>query len=289
MRQDKPPGIAPLLVFSWLLSPCAFPSSAAPSPPAPARPPAVGEARESRIRRLVASLDAADFAAREAASKTLVGIGEPALPALREALKTDNPEMQTRARAAIQAIEAPRLTHQKVLDRLYGTGAFVAGQTLPLRDALRPIEGMGLRVRYDKDVDPSRPVTLRKHGQTALELIDHLTETGGVGIRIVPGGVQIVPKALLDTLHRDLQQILEKPLDVDYEDTPLGEILKDLSVTVKATIVVSPAVSSRIKWTKQHFVFTKTLKLSYVLRLVMDSYELKQARVAYGLIVLSPD
>jgi hypothetical protein len=110
-----------------------------------------------------------------------------------------------------------------------------------------------------------------------------------VGIRIVPGGVQIVPKALLDTLHRDLQQILEKPLDVDYEDTPLGEILKDLSVTVKATIVVSPAVSSRIKWTKQHFVFTKTLKLSYVLRLVMDSYELKQARVAYGLIVLSPD
>ncbi len=285
MRQEKPPGIAPLFVFSCLLFPCADPSSAAPSPP----PPAVGEARESRIRRLVASLDAADFAAREAASKTLVGIGEPALPALREALKTDNPEVQSRARAAIKAIEAPLLPHQKVFERLYEAGAFVDGQPLTLRDALRPIEGLGLRVRYDRDVDPSQPVTLRKHGQTALELIDHLTETGGVGIRIVPGGVQIVPKTSLNALHENLHQTLDKTLSVEYLNKTAGGILKDLSAKLGAPIVVSPAMGREINWTRTFTMKTRDLTASNVLAFATTrkAGKLNGVHVGYGLILIS--
>lgn len=56
------------------------------------------------VRRLVEELGAEEFATREAAMKRLVEIGKPAVGALKEALKSDDPEVVWRARKALEEI-----------------------------------------------------------------------------------------------------------------------------------------------------------------------------------------
>jgi len=58
------------------------------------------------IAELVAALGDPSFARREAAQAALAELGEPALPALRAALASDDPERRQRARALVTAIEA---------------------------------------------------------------------------------------------------------------------------------------------------------------------------------------
>jgi uncharacterized protein (TIGR03067 family) len=62
-----------------------------------------------RIARLVKQLGDDDFAKREAASKELDGIGEPALPALRKAASNDDPEIRLRAERILRDIAARAL------------------------------------------------------------------------------------------------------------------------------------------------------------------------------------
>jgi hypothetical protein len=65
-----------------------------------ADPPAADEAT---IKKLVADLGNKDAAVRDAAQKRLGEIGAPAWPALQEALKSTDPEVRTRATAALNA------------------------------------------------------------------------------------------------------------------------------------------------------------------------------------------
>jgi len=58
-----------------------------------------------RIAALVKDLSSDQSAAREKATKELKAIGKPALPALRDAAKSDDPEVAWRARAVIGHIE----------------------------------------------------------------------------------------------------------------------------------------------------------------------------------------
>jgi hypothetical protein len=60
------------------------------------KPKEVGD-DEKRIARLIADLDADEFAAREAATKELAKLGEAAVPALQRALK-DNPSLEKASR-----------------------------------------------------------------------------------------------------------------------------------------------------------------------------------------------
>jgi WD40 repeat protein len=62
------------------------------------------------LERLIQQLGSDDFTRREAASKRLQDIGEPALPALRKALTSDDPEVFNRARRILTLFEnRPRL------------------------------------------------------------------------------------------------------------------------------------------------------------------------------------
>src|SRR4051812_43483250 len=57
------------------------------------------------LDRLIANLGNDDFRVREEATHKLYKIGKPAIPALRQALSSDDPEVQSRAQLIIKRIE----------------------------------------------------------------------------------------------------------------------------------------------------------------------------------------
>lgn len=79
--------------------------AAAQQPPAPS--PVDG--RNDDIASLVRQLGDADFRVREEATRRLRAIGKPAMPALREALAGDDPEVCSRADSLLRQIEKPRI------------------------------------------------------------------------------------------------------------------------------------------------------------------------------------
>ena len=61
------------------------------------------------IASLVRQLGDADFRVREEATRRLRAVGKPAMPALREALGSDDPEVCSRADSLLRQIEKPRI------------------------------------------------------------------------------------------------------------------------------------------------------------------------------------
>jgi hypothetical protein len=69
--------------------------------------PVRSESQPSEVDRLIKQLGSDSFAEREAASKALGAIGEPALEALRKAVETgDDAEVRWRAKQVVQSVEA---------------------------------------------------------------------------------------------------------------------------------------------------------------------------------------
>src|SRR5262245_28972461 len=66
--------------------------------------------RRADLGRLVTQLGAPRYARREAASQSLEDLGRPALPALRAARGSRDPEIRTRASGLVQKIEGSLLT-----------------------------------------------------------------------------------------------------------------------------------------------------------------------------------
>jgi HEAT repeat protein len=62
------------------------------------------ETEAQRIARLIKQLGDDAFAQREAASKELDALGEPALPALREAVSSPDAEIRRRAKTLVRSI-----------------------------------------------------------------------------------------------------------------------------------------------------------------------------------------
>jgi hypothetical protein len=197
---------------------------------------------------------------------------------------------QARARAALRAIENRKIQPGRVLEILHGSAAFVEGGNLTLRDALRPVEKLGLRVDYDAGVDPAQPCTVTKHGQTALELIDQLAETVRLGVRIVPGGVRIVLKESLDALHADLRRRLGTPMSVEYVDISFGEVMNEVSEKLEVPIGLSPGVKEGGKTDRKITLKVQQLAAASLLRLVVNSRGLGnvEAEARYGIVVLIP-
>lgn len=117
---------------------------AAPAPVALAQDggeqPAPAEALEARVERLVRQLGDRAYDRREEAQRALVAIGRPALPALREAAKSQDPEVASRAAEAIEAIggevEPTREREQRELPReLEGHELERGLEELPLQGA----------------------------------------------------------------------------------------------------------------------------------------------------------
>ena len=70
----------------------------------PAAGSADGAAQEQRIAALIAALGSPEFAVREKATEDLLKIGLPAVPALKEAAKSDDPEVFERAEKILTGI-----------------------------------------------------------------------------------------------------------------------------------------------------------------------------------------
>jgi uncharacterized protein (TIGR03067 family) len=86
------------------------------------------ETAAARVARLVAQLGADRFAQREAASKELEAVGEPALPALRKAAaSSDNLEVRRRAERIIQALAW--VVTKRELKKLQGTWYLTSYET----------------------------------------------------------------------------------------------------------------------------------------------------------------
>src|SRR2546430_17164737 len=82
-----------LLLFACLSAPWAWAVDSAPSAATP------------QVRALIDQLGDAKYDRREEAAKRLKAIGKPVLPALKEALNSEDPEIVSRARALIRRIE----------------------------------------------------------------------------------------------------------------------------------------------------------------------------------------
>lgn len=79
-------------------------------PPAPEAPPPASD--EKTIRDLIGRLGDDDYNVREEASDALLRIGSPALPLLREAVKSGDPEIRSRAQGLVEQIEGPKITNR---------------------------------------------------------------------------------------------------------------------------------------------------------------------------------
>jgi hypothetical protein len=69
-------------------------------------PPAAAKPGDAEVRRLVEQLGAESYAQREAASKGLADLGERALPALRAAKNSPDPEVRRRVARLLRPLEA---------------------------------------------------------------------------------------------------------------------------------------------------------------------------------------
>ncbi len=73
---------------------------------------------EEKINKAIADLGSSEFRTREDAEQALASIGNHAIPALRRAAKSDDPEVMRRAKAVLKLVEA-RVANDKVELRDY--------------------------------------------------------------------------------------------------------------------------------------------------------------------------
>jgi HEAT repeat protein len=106
---------ASLFISSLAFAQVAAPGAAAPAAGEPAAAPAAGAAakadvtpQQQKIADLIKQLAADDFPTRDAASNELLKLGNEALPALREALKSEDPSIQSYAEYLVPRIEGGR-------------------------------------------------------------------------------------------------------------------------------------------------------------------------------------
>jgi len=97
-----------VLTASLFLSSIAFAQTATPAPQPAVPANAEQTPQQQKIADLIKQLGADDFATRDAASNELQKIGPEALPALKEALKSEDPSIQSYAEYLVPRIEGAR-------------------------------------------------------------------------------------------------------------------------------------------------------------------------------------
>src|SRR5262249_37599004 len=164
------------------------------------------KAPADRIGRLITDLGSNKFTERAKAAKALEAIGEPALPALRKAVKTGDAETSRRAEALIAKIE--QKAEQAAL--LAPTRVHLVCKNMPVADA---VALLAKKSKYTIQIDgiskaklAKRKVTLDTGDVTFWEALDKLCAKAGlveltsannvIGMPAdgrLPGGIQILP------------------------------------------------------------------------------------------------
>ena len=121
-----------------------------------------------RAEALVRDLGADDFDVRDKATTALIALGEAALPALREAARSEDAEIRTRAQQALAGIRKkspPPLIRAGLLsgDILWKTS--MVGGPYSNQGASRPADGSPRRFRFEIARDPEGWVTVSCDGQ----------------------------------------------------------------------------------------------------------------------------
>ena len=128
-----------------------------------------GEDTNEAIARLIALLDADQFEIRERASRELVEIGIPALPALREACQHQSAEVRGRAKSLVDLLTSGLRRREftefavqpdEVLDLEHGMWLIsrILDPEVKKKDLASKLDELAAKVRerLGKDVDPAR-------------------------------------------------------------------------------------------------------------------------------------
>jgi HEAT repeat protein len=141
------------------------------------------DVKRVKIPQLIRQLGHEDYSAREAASRELVEIGEPAVPALKSAAETHaDPEVRWRAEQAIQVVKARlrAIAAEKVLSRWQGEWIADDGQWVAIAedqwDSGSPTFG---------PVEGTMNVVEIREKMTLVDLIIHGGPTAGSICRII--------------------------------------------------------------------------------------------------------
>jgi hypothetical protein len=158
----------------WLLAPALVLGLSALVPAAD--PP---KADAEQIAKLIKQLGNDDFEVREKATKELEAIGTPALEALREATKTGDAEVKTRAAALLEKVEKKAATEKA----LAPTKVKLSFKDTPLADAVAEFNkksGYTITVHDPDNKLKDRKVTLDTGEVTFWEAFDKFCEKAGL-------------------------------------------------------------------------------------------------------------
>ena len=203
-----------------------------------ARQPASRPA-DPQIAGLIARLGHEDYQARQQAQDQLRRIGEPALPALREAIKSTDPEISSRAEALVREIEnaAGALAPDPLEDVPGMAGVFIgpggraqvqvriagAGRVrhIVMREPNRTVtlhenvEGIRLTVSEPdrtgkletREYKAKTPEQLKKEHPEAFTIYEQMTNMGAMRIRAIP------PRMMPPRLPEEVQRMLRQQAD----------------------------------------------------------------------------
>lgn len=127
----------------------------------------------SRIDRLIGQLGSPRFTEREAATKELDALGPAALPALKKATASTEPETRRRAEALIARIE----NRQQAEKILKATSVRLVCKETPVPDAVADLakqSGLALKLQGDAAKLRARTVTLDTGATTFWQALDQL-------------------------------------------------------------------------------------------------------------------
>ncbi|HEY7157478.1 MAG TPA: hypothetical protein VH575_26220 [Gemmataceae bacterium] len=211
-----------LAMLTW---PCQAPGQTAASP-SPSKPLPKQSVDAAQLERLIRQLGSESFEEREAASKELDAIGQPAMPALRKARESADLEVRRRVAALLKSIEQKRLRMRaKALDAIRRVGGEMTtedgtpnGSTLrvDLEDhggAIRPSNAEAVWLPY---FDDAQYVSIRfgQIGDDGLAYLETFYRVRGLSLeaskRITDAGLKHIGKlvtlrdlSLSDTLVTD--------------------------------------------------------------------------------------
>jgi hypothetical protein len=136
-------------------------------------------AEPTRIDRLVEQLGSPKFPEREAATKELDAVGEPALDALKKAAASAEPEKRRRAEDLLARIER-RVETARILAP---TRVRLAFKETPLSEAVQELakrSGYAVRLQGDAETLKGRTVTLETGAVSFWQALDQLCAKGGL-------------------------------------------------------------------------------------------------------------
>jgi hypothetical protein len=148
-------------------------------PAALADEPPAGKVDPARIEKLIEDLGSPRFAVRNRARQQLKAIGEPALEALRKAVKSDDAERRRVAAELVKGIEIKLLTAKLLAPKRVKLEL----DDRPVREAIKELERQSsypIQVIDPNNMLASRKVTLHTGDTTFWEAFDQLCQKAGL-------------------------------------------------------------------------------------------------------------